>query len=129
MYSVKDVVESKNIAVFGASRDMLKPGSMLIYSLKETGFTGNVAGINPQGGEAFGVPLYAKLADVPFPVDLAVMIIPPAAVVQSLMECAQRGVQRGRAGGYGPVIMHPFDIQTEFGGDLLVCRFVSDQVV
>jgi acyl-CoA synthetase (NDP forming) len=93
MYSVKDVVESKNVVVFGASRDVLKPGSSLIYSLKDTGFRGNVAGINPQGGEVHGVPLYTKLSDVPFPVDLAVLIIPPAAVVQSLLECARRGVK------------------------------------
>lgn len=93
MYSVKDVVDSKNIVVFGASRDMLKPGSVLIYALKDTGFKGNVAGINPQGGEVYGVPLYSKLSDVPFSVDLAVMIIPPAAVVQSLRECAAKGVK------------------------------------
>lgn len=93
MYSIKEVVESKNLAVFGASRDPLKPGSLLIYALKETGFTGNVAGINPQGGKVHGVPLYPRLADVPFPVELAVLIIPPAAVVQSLKDCAAAGVK------------------------------------
>ncbi|MCG6536034.1 MAG: CoA-binding protein, partial [Syntrophales bacterium LBB04] len=86
-------MDSKNLAVFGASRDPLKPGSLLIYALKETGFSGNVAGINPQGGEVHGVPLYPRLADVPFPVELAVLIIPPAAVVQSLKDCAACGVK------------------------------------
>ena len=93
MYSLKEVIESKSLVVFGASRDPMKPGSLLIFALKSTGFTGNVAGINPQGGEVHGVPLYPKLADVPFPVDLAVLIIPPAAVVQSLRDCAERGVK------------------------------------
>ncbi len=93
MYSVKDVMEARGVAVFGASRDPLKPGSMLLSCLKETGFAGAYAGVNPQGGQVHGIPLYPKLADVPFPVDLAVLIIPPAAVVQALKDCAARGVK------------------------------------
>ncbi len=93
MYSLKDIMESRNIAVFGASRNTEKPGSALLSLLHQTGFQGRIAGINPQGGDIGGVPIYPHLDDVPFKVDLAVMIIPPAAVVEAIRDCARKGVK------------------------------------
>jgi len=93
MYSLQEVMAAKSIAVFGASRDPLKPGSALIQTLKDTGFQGEVAGVNPQGGEVYGIPLYRTIEDVPFTVDLAALIIPPAAVPQALRACAGKGVK------------------------------------
>lgn len=93
MYSVYDIMESSNIAVFGASRDPFKPGSMLLSMLKETGFEGRYVGINPKGGEVHGVPLYANIGDVPFPVEIAVLLIQPKLVPSIITECAQCGVK------------------------------------
>ena len=93
MYSVKEVMESMNMAVFGASRNPQKAGAVLLKLLKETGFKGKVAGVNPQGGEIHGLPLYRSLDEVPFPVELAVMVIPPEAVLGALTECARKGVK------------------------------------
>jgi acyl-CoA synthetase (NDP forming) len=93
MKTVKEVMDSKNIAIFGASRDPFKPGSMLITSLQQTGFTGRIAGINPRGGEFQGVPLYRDIEEVPFDIDLASMIIPPRAVPEALRACARKGVK------------------------------------
>jgi acyl-CoA synthetase (NDP forming) len=52
-----------------------------------------VAGVNPQGGEVFEMPLYRSLQEVPFAVDLAVLHIPPAVVPDALNECARKGVK------------------------------------
>jgi len=93
MYSVKEVMESMNMAVFGASRNPQKAGAMLLKLLKETGFKGKVAGVNPQGGEIHGLPLYRSLDEVPFSVELAVMVIPPEAVPGALTECARKRVK------------------------------------
>lgn len=93
MRSVREVMESKSIAVFGASQDPLKPGAMLIEALVQTGFKGQVAGINPRGGEFRGVKFYSTLDEVPFDVDLAAMIIPPGAVPGALRDCARKGVK------------------------------------
>ncbi len=49
MYSLSEVMESRNVAVIGASRDPVKLGAMLLKVLKDTGFQGQVAGVNPQG--------------------------------------------------------------------------------
>lgn len=93
MFSLKDVMESENLVVMGASRDPYKPGSMLLKVLKETGFRGKFAGLNPKGGETHGVPLYPSLDDVPFPVHLAALIVPTASVPQCVKDCAEHGLR------------------------------------
>jgi acyl-CoA synthetase (NDP forming) len=93
MRSVREILESRSVAVIGASRDPLKPGAQLLNILKKVGFRGQVAGVNPQGGEVFGMPLHRSLEEVPFPVDLAVLHIPPAVVPAALKECARKGVK------------------------------------
>ena len=37
MYSVSEVMESRNVAVIGASRDPVKLGALLLKVLKDTG--------------------------------------------------------------------------------------------
>jgi len=93
MYSVKEVMESRNMVVFGASRNPEKPGAVLLKLLRDTEFKGKVAGVNPQGGEIHGFHFYRKLDKVPFSVELAVMLIPPQAVPVALKDCARKGVK------------------------------------
>ena len=69
MHSLAQLLESRNIAVIGASRDPLKPGAMLLKILKDTGFQGHVAGVNPEGGTLNGIQLYRALDEIPFPGD------------------------------------------------------------
>ena len=80
MYSLDEIMDSRNIAVIGASRDPLKPGAMLLKVLRDTGFQGQVAGVNPQGGHIHGIPLYRSLKEIPFSIELAVLLISPEAV-------------------------------------------------
>jgi acyl-CoA synthetase (NDP forming) len=93
MNSLKGVMESRNIAVIGASRDPVKLGSLLLKALKDTGFKGQIAGVNPGGGEVNGVRLYRSLDEIPFPVELAVMLIPPRVIPPALNDCARKGVK------------------------------------
>ena len=93
MYSLDEIMDSRNIAVIGASRDPLKPGAMLLKVLQDTDFQGQVAGVNPQGGHIHGIPLYRSLKEIPFSIELAVLLISPEAVPQALAECARTGVK------------------------------------
>ncbi len=93
MYSVKEIMESRTLVVIGASRNPQKLGSLLLKGLKDTGFQGEMAGVNPGGGEVYGIPLYQSIGEVPFSVDLAVMLIPPKVVPSVLADCAQKGVK------------------------------------
>jgi acyl-CoA synthetase (NDP forming) len=93
MRPIREILEAQSVAVIGASRDQEKPGAQLLKVLKEVGFQGRVAGVNPQGGEVFGTPLHKNMQEVPFNVDLAVMLIPPKFVPEALRECARKGVK------------------------------------
>jgi acetate---CoA ligase (ADP-forming) len=93
MRSIREILESKSVAVIGASRDPEKPGAQLLKALKKVGYQGQVAGVNPQGGEVFETALYRSLQEVPFPVDLAVLHIPPQFIAEALRQCARKGVK------------------------------------
>ena len=93
MRPIREILEAKSVAVIGASRDQGKPGAQLLKVLKEVGYQGCIAGVNPQGGEIFGTPLYRNLQEVPGNVDLAVLLIPPRFVPEALRECARKGVK------------------------------------
>lgn len=93
MWSVREILESKSIAVIGASRDPEKPGAQLLKALKRVRYHGRVAGVNPQGGQVFKTHLYHSLEEIPFPVDLAVLHIPPWLIAEALKECSRKGVK------------------------------------
>lgn len=93
MRQIREILEAKSMIVIGASRDPEKPGAQLLKVLQEVGFAGRIAGVNPQGGEMFGVRLYPSVQDVPFEADLAVLLIPPRFVPDALRDCAEKGVK------------------------------------
>jgi len=93
MSSIREILESKSVVVIGASRDQEKPGAQLLKVLQEVKFQGRIAGVNPLGGEVFGIPLYSNMQQVPFDVDLAVMLIPPKFVPDAVRDCARKGVK------------------------------------
>ncbi len=93
MSSITEVMNSRNLAIIGASRNPIKPGALLIKVLQDTGFKGKVAGVNPGGGEVYGTTLYPDLETIPFAVDLAVFYIPPVRVPDMLEKCALKGVK------------------------------------
>jgi acetyltransferase len=93
MRPIGEILDARSVAVIGASRDPEKPGAQLLRVLKKVGFQGQVAGVNPQGGEVFETPLYRKLDEVPFAVDLAVLHIPPRLIPSVLQDCVRKGVK------------------------------------
>ncbi len=93
MRPIREILEAGSVAIIGASRDPQKPGAQLIHVLQKVGYKGKVAGINPQGGEVYGSPLFRSLGEVPFPIDLAVLHIPPRLVPAALGDCARKGVK------------------------------------
>ena len=81
------------VVVIGASTDPTKLGYGVARNLLEGGFPGAVHLVNPKGGTLLGHPLYPSVADVPDPVDLAVILIPAPAVPPALEACGQRGIR------------------------------------
>lgn len=84
--SLSSLFEPQSVAVIGASDAPGKVGHSLVANLLEAGYQGRILPVNPKGGEILGLPVAASIADLPGPLDLAVICIPPAMVLDALEE-------------------------------------------
>jgi GNAT superfamily N-acetyltransferase len=71
----------RSVAVIGASRRRGTVGAELFHNLLAAGFTGPVYPVNPNTPVVQSVVAYPSIAEVPGPVDLAVVAVPAPAVV------------------------------------------------
>lgn len=92
----------KGVVIVGASRDPSKLGYMLARNLVQSGYAGAIHFVNPKPDKLFGKPIYSSVAQVPDPVDLAAMLVPPAAVPAALTEVGKRGIKAAiiQTGGF-----------------------------
>ncbi len=91
----------QGIVLVGASQNPVKLGYGLARNLVHSNYQGAVHFVNPNGGSLFGRTIYTSLAQVPDPVDLAILLIPAAAVPAALDECGQRGLRAAIIGSGG----------------------------
>src|SRR5512132_2793355 len=84
--------EPESVAVVGASRDPSKVGGSVLANLRSARFGGRVIPINARADVVQGLPALPSLLDVAEPVDLAVIAVPPTAVLDALKQCAAHGV-------------------------------------
>ena len=83
----------RSVAFVGASSELGKWGHHLICNTTSGRYQGKIFAINPKGGIISGHDSYKKIADVPDPVDLAVVTIPAAAVLNLIPQLKAKGVQ------------------------------------
>ncbi len=81
------------IAIIGASTAPAKLGFGVARNLAQSGYTGAIHFVNPRGGRLLERPVYPTIADIPDPVDLAVVIVPAPHVPATLAELGQRGIR------------------------------------
>ncbi|WP_233236677.1 acetate--CoA ligase family protein [Bordetella sp. LUAb4] len=82
-----------SVAIIGASSDPEKLGGRPIRYLRDAGYAGHIYPINPKADTVQGLPAYASLADVPGPVDQALIIVPAAGAQQALQACIDKGIR------------------------------------
>jgi acyl-CoA synthetase (NDP forming) len=83
----------RSIAVIGASPDRDIIRGRLLHIMRLRGFDGPIYPVTRSHAEVDGLPAYRSIGDVPGPVDLAIVVIPAAAVPEALAECGARGVR------------------------------------
>ncbi|MCJ7653383.1 MAG: CoA-binding protein, partial [Actinobacteria bacterium] len=84
--------EPKGVALVGA-RHSAGFGYGIPIVLKRLGWADRLYLVNPAGGELHGLKVYERIADVPDPVDLAVVIVPAKAVPGVIDEIGARGIR------------------------------------
>jgi acetyl coenzyme A synthetase (ADP forming)-like protein len=91
--SLEPFFQPKSVAVIGASRRRGTIGGELFRNLVEADFTGAAYPVNRDGVPVAGVRGYRSLAEIPDPVDLAVVCVPASAVLEAAEEALRAGVR------------------------------------
>jgi acyl-CoA synthetase (NDP forming)/GNAT superfamily N-acetyltransferase len=91
--SLRYLFQPRSVAVIGASRHPGTVGRAVLHNLVTGGFAGQVYAVNPRARHMEGVPCVASVADLPGPVDLAVIAVPAAAVPGVAAACGRHGVR------------------------------------
>jgi len=89
--SAVSTLRAKSLAIVGASERARWP-SEIYKNLREFGYPGRVALVNPRQTQVYGERCHPSLRDLPEPVDHALVIVPAAAVPGVLTDAEEAGV-------------------------------------
>jgi acetyltransferase len=87
------IFRPRSVAVIGASRKKQTIGHEILSNLMDSEFNGAVYPVNPTASSVHSIKSYARLADIPGPVDLAVVVVPKDLVLRVVRECGKKGVK------------------------------------
>jgi uncharacterized protein len=82
----------RRVAVIGASNDRRKYGNKAVRAFRAQGYT--VYPINPHETSIEGLVAYARVTDVPEPVEIATMYVPPEVGLTVVDDLARKGVTK-----------------------------------
>jgi len=91
--ALKLFFEPRGVAVIGASRQRGTIGGEILHNLLSFGFKGPVYPVNPAATVIENIKCYPTIEVVPGPVDLAVIVVPAAKVIEVAAACARKDVK------------------------------------
>ncbi|MGH7333267.1 MAG: acetate--CoA ligase family protein [Candidatus Rokuibacteriota bacterium] len=93
MPDLRPLLWPRSVALIGASdnKDIIR--GRLLHIMLLRGFPGQIFPVTPSRAEVQGLKAYPSVAALPEPVDLAIIVIPAAAVLPVLNECGVRGIK------------------------------------
>ncbi|OLN31241.1 acyl-CoA synthetase [Desulfovibrio sp. DV] len=83
----------KTVAVIGASTAPGKVGYTVVANMLEAGYSGTLIPVNPKADEILGLPVTKNIKDLPEGLDLAVIVVPVAAVLPAMDALIERKVR------------------------------------
>ena len=91
--SLRPFFEPSSVAVIGASRRRGSIGGELFRNILSGDFSGAAYPVNRDGEPVAGVRGYASIEEIPDPVDMAVISLPSAAVIEVAEQALRKGVR------------------------------------
>ena len=98
--SLRPVFAPASVVVVGTSRRTRTVGRTVLGNIKAGGYAGNLYAVNPalspvdgSPAEIDGVPCFPDVASLPAAPELAVLAVPPDAVVATAQACGRRGAR------------------------------------
>lgn len=90
---LRPLMAPRSVAIVGLSTKPGSAGLVVLRNLVEAGYAGSVHLIGRSGGEVDGRAVLTSIADLPEGVDLAILIVPSDAVLETVQACVARGVR------------------------------------
>jgi predicted CoA-binding protein len=84
-------MSERSVAVIGASSDRRKYGNKAVRAFREAGW--RVFPVNPNEPAVEGLPTFPTVGDIPTPVDVVTLYVPPKLGTKLLAGFAAKGVQ------------------------------------
>jgi acetyltransferase len=91
--NLEHLFRPKSVVVIGASAREHSVGATVLNNLLENRFNGTVMAVNPKYKMLSGMPVYAKVRDLPIVPDLAVICTPPSTIPSLIAELGALGTK------------------------------------
>jgi acyl-CoA synthetase (NDP forming) len=91
--SVEAMLEARSVAVVGASARRDSFGEQMMIQLTGGGYDGRIHPVNPQYEEVMGLPCHPSLAELPEPVDVAILGVSNRMLEDQLAAAAEAGAR------------------------------------
>ena len=89
---IDGLFHARSVAVVGVPRGM-KTGRVFLTALLDQGYSGKIYPVNPLAKEIDGLKTYKRIADIPGPVDLAIVLVPHQKALDVIRQCVAKGVK------------------------------------
>ncbi|HET7017605.1 MAG TPA: GNAT family N-acetyltransferase, partial [Streptosporangiaceae bacterium] len=120
--SLRHLLSPSSVAVIGVSRSPSGVGRSILRNIVTAGYRGQVFAVNRHGASVAGIRSVATVADLPEPVDVAVIAVPATSVVDVAGECGRAGVRS--------LVVVSAGIDADAGAELLAtCRTYGMRLV
>jgi acyl-CoA synthetase (NDP forming) len=93
--AIARLLRPRSIAIVGASADPFAVGARVLVNLEQMGFTGDIHLVTRRAQTIGRHTCVPTIEDLPEGVDAAVLVVPEAAVADSVASCIKRGVGGG----------------------------------
>jgi acyl-CoA synthetase (NDP forming) len=93
MQGLDALFNPSSVAVVGASSSPGKVGHDIFVNILKGGFTGTLYPVNPKAKSIACVRAYPDIQDIPDPIDLAIIILPPLHAETAIKNAIDKGVK------------------------------------
>jgi len=83
----------ESVAVIGASSTPGKVGHDIFVNILKGGYTGTLYPVNPRAKSIASVRAYPDIQDIPDPIELAIIILPPRLAEPAIKQAIEKGVK------------------------------------
>lgn len=90
---IQAILKPSSVAIIGMSQRAGSGGQVVLGNLLAGGYSGSIHLVGRSGGEIMGHPVLSELGQLPEGIDLAILMVPAEAVLETIQLCVARKVR------------------------------------